>query len=135
MTNSLVDKRSVTWTFVAPSDEAADILRTFFDGHLEFMKVKCVKDGDKKLVNYYVSEAPEYSDEKEEFGKWFSGKYPQKTGRTVFVLKEICETEEGLHHHYIEAAPTSDVFETMINSYGIELKTYNQMKIRQSLWD
>ena len=52
MTNSLVGKRSVTWTFVAPNDDAADILRTFFDGHLDFMKLKCAKDGDKKLVSY-----------------------------------------------------------------------------------
>ena len=135
MTNSLVGKRSVTWTFAAPDDDAADVLRTFFDGHLDFMKVKCAKDGDKKLVSYWISEAPEYSEEKEEFVKWFSGNYPQKTGRTVFVLNEIYEMAEGLHHHYIEAAPTRDVFETMINSYGIELKTYNQMIIRQSLWD
>ena len=135
MTNSLVGKRSVTWTFVAPNEETAEVLRTFFDGHLDFMKVKCAKDGDKKLVSYWVSEAPEYSEEKQEFVKWFSGNYPKKTGRTVFVLNEIYEMEEGLHHHYIEAAPTSDVLGTMINSFGIELKTYNQMIIRQSLWD
>lgn len=135
MANELVGKRSVTWTFVAPNDDAANMLRTFFDGHLDFMKVKCAKDGDNKLLNYYVSEAPEYSDEKDEFLKWFSGQYPIKTGRTVFVLNEIYEMEEGLHNHYIEAAPTSDVLETMINSFDIELKTYNQMIIRQSLWD
>ena len=43
--------------------------------------------------------------------------------------------EEGRHNRYIEAAPTSDVLETMINSFGIELKTYNKMIIRQSLRD
>ena len=82
-----------------------------------------------KLVNYYVSEAPEYSDKKEAFVKWFSSEYPEKTGRTVFVLNEIYEMAKGLHHHYIEAAPTSDVLETMINSFYIKLKTYNQMII------
>ena len=69
MINSLFGIRSVTWTFVAPNDETAEVLRTFFDGHLDFMKVKCAKDGDKKLVSYWVSEAPEYSEEKEEAGK------------------------------------------------------------------
>ena len=78
MTNSLVGKRSVTWTFVAPNNETAEVLRNFFDGHLDFMKLKCTKDGDKKLVSYWVSEAPEYSEEKEEFVKWFSGNYPKK---------------------------------------------------------
>ena len=66
MTNSLVGKKSVTWTFAAPDEDAANVLRTFFDGHLDFMKVKCAKDGDKKLISYWVSEAPEYSEEKED---------------------------------------------------------------------
>ena len=99
------------------------------------MKVKCAKEGDKKLVSYQVSEAPESSEEKEEFLKYFSRNYPQKTVRIVFVLNEIYEMEEGRHNRYIEAAPTSDVLETMINSFGIELKTYNKMIIRQNLWD
>ena len=52
MANALVGKRSVTWTFVAPDEEAAEVLRTFFDGHMDFMKEKCKQVGDEKT--YYL---------------------------------------------------------------------------------
>ena len=135
MANALVGKRSVTWTFVAPDDEAAEVLRTFFDGHMDFMKEKCKQVGDEKLIIYYVSEAPEYSDKNKQFLKWFSGKYPKKTGRIVFTLNEIYEKEDGLHHHYIESEPFREATMDIINEWKIELTTYNQMIIRQSLWD
>ena len=51
MTNSLVGKRSVTWTFVAPNDETAEVLRTFFDGHLEFKSCDVdVMDEDHQTI-------------------------------------------------------------------------------------
>ena len=71
-------EKSVTWIFVAPNDEPAEALKIFFDGHLDIMKEKCEKEGNKKLILYYVSEAPELSHEKDEFAKWFSSKYPKK---------------------------------------------------------
>ena len=135
MANALVGKRSVTWTFVAPDEEAAKVLRNFFDGHMDFMKEKCEQVGNKKLIIYYVSEAPEYSHKNKQFAKWFSGNYPKKTGRIVFTLNEIYEMEEGLHHHYVESEPFSEATMEMINEWKIELMTYNQMVIRQSLWD
>jgi hypothetical protein len=50
-------------------------------------------------------------------------------------LFEIYETEEGLHHHWIETAPMADVVGEMEETYNIEVIIFNQMKVRQSLWD
>ena len=61
--------------------------------------------------------------------------FPNKTGRTLFNLFEIYETEEGLHHHWIETAPMADVMGEMEETYNIEVICFNQMKVRQSLWD
>ena len=142
MENDLKGKRSVTWTFIAKDEEAVEALRTFFEGHYDFMKEKCHKEGDLKLISYYISEAPEYygsnlpsnsSEEKKSFEKWFDGIYPEKTGNIIFTLNEIYESEDGLHHHYIESAPFKEATFSLFETYNIEVRTYNQMNIIQNI--
>ncbi len=95
------------------------------------MKAKSYREGPLKLTQYVISESPEY-DGVDEF---WQGVFPKKTGRTIFNLFEIYETEEGLHHHWIETAPMADVVGEMEETYNIEVIIFNQMKVRQSLWD
>ncbi len=135
MAGSLVGKKSVTWTFVAPDEEAASALRVFFDSHIEFMREKSHREGEFRLHLYYISEAPEYSHDPEEFNAWFSGKYPKKTGKVVFTLNEIYDTEKGLHHHYIESEQFKESTLSLMQTYDIELRTFNQMDIKMSLWE
>ena len=137
MPDSLAGKKSVTWTWTCPTEEGADAIREMLQSHRLFMEQKSHKEGKLKLISYFVSEAPEYSHEPEEFDKWFDAKYPKKTGRTCFVLTEIYETEAGIHHHHVESAvfARDDTFIEMMKMHQIELRTFQQMDIFQSLWD
>ena len=67
--------------------------------------------------------------------EFFEVKWPEKTGRTVFTLNEIYDTEEGLHHHYIESAEFIPEFSELITTYEIELRNSNQLKVIHILWD
>ena len=131
MANALVGKVSVTYVFVAPTEEGAEAMRTMFDGHANFMGVKSHEHGPLKLIHYYLSEGPEWVDD----APFFEGKWPERTGRKVFTLNEVYETEDGLIHHYLESAEfTPEVFE-IVKTHKIELKMYNQLKVTHSLWD
>ena len=131
MANALKGKTTVSITWIAPTKEGVDALNIFFDGHYEFMETKSYREGPLKLIQYVIFESPEY-DGMDEF---FEGKFPNKTGGTIFNLFEIYETENGLHHHWIETAPFAEVLDEMIETHNIEIFCFNQMKVRQSLWD
>ena len=131
MANALKGKTTVSITWIAPTKEGVNALNIFFDSHYEFMESKSYREGPLKLIQYVISESPEY-DGMDEF---FEGKFPSKTGRTIFNLFEIYETENGLHHHWIETAPFAEVLDEMIETHNIEIFCFNQMKVRQSLWD
>ena len=60
MANALKGKSTVFMTFIAPNSDAAETLRLFFENHFEFMKEKSHKAGALKLINYYISESPEW---------------------------------------------------------------------------
>ena len=131
MTNALVGKATVSITCIAPTENAAETMREFFKDHMEFMKAKSHQEGPLKLLMYSISESPE----QKENTSWTEGKYPEKTGRTVFNLYEIYDNEEGLHHHWIESAEYLPVFTQLAEVHQIEWLIFNQMKVTQSLWD
>ena len=131
MANAWVGKASVTFVFVVPTQEGVEDVRTFFEGHANFMGIKSHQHGPLKLIHYYIFEGPEQVRDVE----FFEGKWPEKTGRTVFTLNEIYDTEEGLHHHYIESAEFIPEFSELITAHKIDLRTFNQLKVIHSLWD
>ena len=131
MTNALVGKATVSITCIAPTENAAETMREFFKDHMEFMRAKSHQEGPLKLLMYSISESPEWK----ENTSWTEGKYPEKTGRTVFNLYEIYDNEEGLHHHWIESAEYLPVFTQLAEVHQIEWLIFNQMKVTQSLWD
>ena len=138
MANALKEKSTVFLIFIAPNDEAAAALRSFFENHYEFMREKSHTDGPLKLLQYSVSEGPEWENDGTYIAApapFFDGQFPKTTGRTSFVLTEIYETENGLHHHFIESKDFVSEFDGLISTYNIEYKSFNQMKIIQSLWD
>ena len=59
MANAWVGKASVTFVIVVPTQEGAEAVRTFFEGHANFMVIKSHQHGPLKLVHYYISEGPE----------------------------------------------------------------------------
>ena len=93
------------------------------------MKNKSYREGSVKLVQYVVSESPEYAG----FSEFFDEKYPKKTGRTIFNLFEVYETEDGLNHHWIETKEIAEELWSMVQTYNLEWVCFNQMKVMQSL--
>ena len=63
------------------------------------------------------------------------GSTQKKTGRTIFNLFEVYETEDGLHHHWIETKEIAEELSSMVQTYNLEWVCFNQMKVMQSLWD
>ena len=51
MADALVGKFSVTFVFVAPTEEGAEAMRIMFDGHANFMGVKSHEHGPLKLIH------------------------------------------------------------------------------------
>lgn len=60
---------------------------------------------------------------------------PEKTGRVVVTLFEIYETEDGLHHHWIESKDIHLLAEDWLKEVGGEITVHTHQTIIQSLWD
>ena len=131
MANALVGKFSVTFVFIVPTEQGVEAMTTLLDGHADFMGIKSHEHGPLKLIHYYTSKGPELADD----APFFEGKWPDKTGRTVFTLNEVYETEEGLVHHYLESVDFIPEFLEIIAAHKIELKMLNQLRVIHSLWD
>ena len=133
MANALKGKSTVFLVFIAPNDEATPVLRSFFENHYEFEREKSHENGLLKLVQYHVDESPECKEDNVAPAPFFDGKFPNITGRTVFVLTEIYENENGLLHHFIESNEVMPEFNEMHSTFKIALQCLNQMKVIQSL--
>ena len=126
MADALAEKIVASLTWTAPNETGAQALRDFFDFHKQYMIEKCHKEGPLKLIQYVIAEAPEY---KEDGSIWIQGKFPEKTGRIVFHHYEIYETSDGLHHHWIDGAQFLPELLEMLDTYSIELRMNNQVKV------
>ena len=133
MANALVGKKISSITFIAPDEYAAEAMRDFLDGHREWMETKSYKEGPLKLLHYTFAEGPEY--EEGQAISWAQGKYPKKTGRTIFQLYELYESEEAVHHHWIDAAEFGPVLMQTVEEHKIEVRITNQLTVTQSLRD
>ena len=65
----------------------------------------------------------------------FKGKYPEETGRTVFTLTEIYETDDGLFHHCIESNDFRPEFAEISSTHKITGHSFSRLKVTHSLWD
>ena len=131
MANALQGKTLTTLTVILQNEEVAAEMMENIHGHLEFMQEKSYREGPLKLIQYFISSGPEWK----ESASFLDGKMPQKTGRVVVTLVEIYETDNGLHHHWIESKETHSLFEIWIKEVGGEMQTHSFQKIIQSLWD
>ena len=128
---ALKGKTLTTVTVILPSEVVAAEVMDGVGGHLEFMQEKSYRDGPLKLIQYFISSGLVWK----ESASFLDGKTPEKTGRVVFTLVEIYETDNGLHHHWIESRETHPLFETLIKEVGGEIQIYSFQKIIQSLWE
>jgi len=87
-------KIQLTLVIVAPSDQVQEGDR-LFRSHAPWMEATHHRTGDKALLSYSVSKAPELSNPMD------PGSAP--TGNTCFVLSEIYETAAGVADHFQQA--------------------------------
>ncbi len=131
MASELDGKASVSVLYIAKDAAAVAALSEFFEGHMEFMNAKRETEGPKKLLHYSISSSPEWKGEG--IAEIVAGKRPQPTGRTIFHLFEIYETEEGLNHHWKEASHFLPILERLLELHDIEIRNYTHMEVMQSL--
>ena len=128
MANALKGKTLTTLTVILPNEEVAAEVMDGVGGHLEFMQEKSYRDGPLKLIQYFISSGPEWK----ESASFLDGKTPEKTGRVVFTLVEIYETDNGLHHHWIESKEHHQILEDLLKEVGGEIQIFSFQKIIQS---
>lgn len=88
-------KTQLTYVIVAPPDQVSkgdDIFRS----HAPWMERSHHRDGNKALLTYNVSKAPELSNPLD--------MNSAPTGNTVFILSEIYQTGAGVADHFEQAA-------------------------------
>ena len=88
------DKIQLTYVIVAPPEQAAEGDR-IFRNHAAWMAESHHRSGEKALLTYDLSKAPELSN------PFDPGSAP--TGNTCFILSEVYETEAGVSDHFAQA--------------------------------
>ena len=131
MANALDGTSTVCIVWKVPTQKGVQALRDFFEFHYTYMKEKSYQQGPLELIQYTISESPEYAND----ASWHEGAFPPTTGRTIFTLFEIYRTPDGLHHHMIDSKDFAAELYEIATTYGIEFHLMNQMKVIQSLWD
>ena len=90
-------KIRLTFVISAPPAQVAEGDR-LFRSHAPWMTSTHQRSGEKALLSYDVSKAPELSNPMD------SNSAP--TGNTCFILTEIYETEAGVADHFAQAMST-----------------------------
>ena len=85
------DKIQVAAIFIAPPDQAAEGDR-IWQSHASWMESTHHRTGEKALLSYNVSKAPELSDP--------TDVNSAPTGNMCFVLTEIYESKAGIVDHW-----------------------------------
>ncbi len=85
------NKIQLTYIIVAPPAQVAEGDR-LFKSHAPWMESSHSRNGDKALLSYNVSKAPELSNPLD------ASSAP--TGNTTFILSEIYETPAGVANHF-----------------------------------
>ena len=92
-------KTQLTFVIVAPADLVAEG-DALFAKHRAWMESTHHRDGDKALLSYTVSKAPEVENPMDPTSA--------PTGNTCFVLSEVYETPAGVQDHMDQASQWSE---------------------------
>ncbi len=87
-------KTQLTYVIVAPPDQEEEGDRLFLS-HASWMEATHHRDGEKALLRYTVSKAPELSNPFDSNSAL--------TGNTCFILDEIYESDAGVADHFQQA--------------------------------
>jgi len=98
-------KIQLTFLIVAPPDQAREGDR-LFQNHAPWMEATHHREGDKALLSYSVSKAPELSNPMDPNSP--------PTGNTCFILSEIYETAAGVADHFQKAESSWQDFPALL---------------------
>lgn len=87
-------KIQLTYVIVAPPGEVAEGDR-LFRSHGPWMEATHHRTGEKALLSYNLSKAPELSNPIDPSSA--------QTGNTCFILSEVYETEAGVTDHFAQS--------------------------------
>lgn len=119
-------KVHLTYVIIAPADQVDEGDR-IFRSHGTWMESTHHRDGDKALLSYNVSKAPELSNPMDTASS--------PTGNTCFVLTEVYESEAGVEDHFQMAASTWDEFSALGDWLGrCRIVGTPAARILNSLW-
>ena len=98
-----------------------------FNSHVGWMGSTHHRDGEKALLNYNVSMAPELSNPMDPNSA--------PTGNTNFILTEVYESMAGIEDHFVQAEASWDNFLAFVNWLGACKSTVvPAAPIAHSLW-
>ncbi len=100
-----VGKTQLTYVISVPPNQVAEGDR-IFTSHGPWMESTHHRSGDKALLSYNVSKAPELSNPMD------TNSAP--TGNTIFVLHEIYETDAGVADHFERAMSNWSEFPDLV---------------------
>lgn len=119
-------KVHLTYVIVAPPEQVEEGDR-IFRSHATWMESTHHREGDKALLCYEVSKAPQLSNPMD------SSSSP--TGSTCFVLAEVYESEAGVQDHFQQAAESWEDFGALGAWLGkCQIVGTPSAKIINSLW-
>lgn len=87
-------KIQLTYVIVAPPEAVAEGDRIFLS-HGPWMEATHHRAGEKALLNYNLSKAPELSNPLDPSSA--------RTGNTCFILSEVYESEGGVKDHFAQS--------------------------------
>ena len=112
---------------ITATPEQAEEGYRIFQSHVGWMGRTHHRDGEKSLLNYNVSMAPELSNPMD------SNSPP--TGNTNFILTEVYESMAGVEDHFKQAQESWDIFPAFVNWLGAcKSSVVPAAVIEHSLW-
>lgn len=119
-------KIQLTYVIVARPDQVAEGDRVFAS-HGTWMPKAHHRDGDKALLTYNLSKAPELSNPFDITSA--------PTGNTCFILSEVYESEAGVQDHFQQATNTWKDFPALVSWLGkCKVSGLPAARILNSLW-
>ncbi len=119
-------KIQLNYVIVVPSEEVAEGDR-IFKSHGPWMEGTHHRSGEKTLLSYELSKAPELSN------PFDTNSAP--TGNTCFILSEVYETEAGVTDHFARAMEDWEDFPALVKWLGkCQVTGVPAAQIVNSLW-
>ena len=123
---SQLGKIQLTFFIVAPADQVAEGDR-IFKSHAPWLEKTHYRTGEKALLEYTVSKAPELNNPLDPN----SG----TTGNTCFILNEYYESNAGVADHFEQAQSGWEDFSALVEWMGkCEVRVMTAAPVFNALW-